>query len=312
MFESKNLTDPEKVFIIYHRVDLDWLFGGAIAKRILTRVLTEKKSNFEITMVPQHYWDHIDIQQMKWANIIMVDFSLPKEQMLRLNIHTNFVWIDHHKSAIEEMTGIDIKWVRSTEDAACKLALEFLDPDKEEGVGIYDCINLLSEYDARHSKNPLWRSDILPYQFGVRHHVELDIEKAEKFLIDTPDPTLIKNLWSIIIENNRIMWKQWMQKSWVIEMARKNTDWTLSEKPYRCLTLLGPVGWWSQVFESVYNPELHDLMVYISYNVAKKEFSVSLYSTKEDIDASELAKQFWGGGHHGAAGFSCKTLPFEI
>jgi len=95
-------------------------------------------------------------------------------------------------------------------------------------------------------------------------------------------------------------------------MARKNPDWTLAANPYKCLALFGPAGGWSQIFQSVYNPELHDLMIYISYNITNKEFSVSLYSTKDDIDASELAKQFWGGGHHGAAGFSCKTLPFEI
>jgi nanoRNase/pAp phosphatase (c-di-AMP/oligoRNAs hydrolase) len=39
---------------------------------------------------------------------------------------------------------------------------------------------------------------------------------------------------------------------------------------------------------------------------------VSLYSTRDDIDCGAIAKTYGGGGHKGAAGFQCDTLPFPI
>jgi nanoRNase/pAp phosphatase (c-di-AMP/oligoRNAs hydrolase) len=38
------------------------------------------------------------------------------------------------------------------------------------------------------------------------------------------------------------------------------------------------------------------------------EWIISLYS--RNIDVSEIAKKYGGGGHKGAAGFHCKDLPF--
>lgn len=42
----------------------------------------------------------------------------------------------------------------------------------------------------------------------------------------------------------------------------------------------------------------------VSYYInAQQQLSVSLYSTRADVDCSEVAKVFGGGGHKGAAGF---------
>ena len=42
------------------------------------------------------------------------------------------------------------------------------------------------------------------------------------------------------------------------------------------------------------------------------KWTVSIYSTNKNIDCSELAKKYGGGGHKGAAGFQCENLPFSI
>ena len=66
----------------------------------------------------------------------------------------------------------------------------------------------------------------------------------------------------------------------------------------------------SQFFESVYDPEKHDIMV--AYCQMKDgRWKVSLYSTKPEIDCGAIAKAFDGGGHKGAAGFVCDKLPWE-
>ena len=66
----------------------------------------------------------------------------------------------------------------------------------------------------------------------------------------------------------------------------------------------------SQLFDSVWNEEAYDMMV--AYQHVKGEhWTVSMYSTKENIDCSVIAKKHGGGGHKGAAGFQIKEFPFK-
>ena len=57
----------------------------------------------------------------------------------------------------------------------------------------------------------------------------------------------------------------------------------------------------SQVFKGFYNEAKHDIMICWHFN--GKVFKYSLYSTKNNIDVSEIAVKHGGGGHKGAAGF---------
>jgi len=40
------------------------------------------------------------------------------------------------------------------------------------------------------------------------------------------------------------------------------------------------------------------------------KWTCSLYADKPEVDASAICKARGGGGHKGAAGFQCETLPF--
>ena len=61
----------------------------------------------------------------------------------------------------------------------------------------------------------------------------------------------------------------------------------------------------SEYFKSVDNGT-YDLLIPFSFD--GDEWIISLYS--RNIDVSEIAKKYGGGGHKGAAGFHCKELPF--
>lgn len=54
----------------------------------------------------------------------------------------------------------------------------------------------------------------------------------------------------------------------------------------------------------------YDLMITFCRR-SDRLWNVSLYSTKASIDCGAVAKTFGGGGHKGAAGFQCESLPFE-
>jgi hypothetical protein len=67
----------------------------------------------------------------------------------------------------------------------------------------------------------------------------------------------------------------------------------------------------SKFFDSV-DPDTYQLKMPFVFDGTK--FTVSIYFDKGersyDIDCSELAERFGGGGHPGASGFQCETLPF--
>jgi hypothetical protein len=64
----------------------------------------------------------------------------------------------------------------------------------------------------------------------------------------------------------------------------------------------------SQIFDSVWDESKYDLMITFGVR-ANGMWTMSFYSTKENVDCSEIAKIFNGGGHAGAAGCNFKTLP---
>jgi nanoRNase/pAp phosphatase (c-di-AMP/oligoRNAs hydrolase) len=64
----------------------------------------------------------------------------------------------------------------------------------------------------------------------------------------------------------------------------------------------------SFLFDSVYDPSLHDLM--IAFCRTENGWKLTFFSTKNDIDCSEIAKKYGGGGHKGSAGATLKELPF--
>ena len=69
----------------------------------------------------------------------------------------------------------------------------------------------------------------------------------------------------------------------------------------------------SKLFDSVYDPAKHHLMItFVRLKLPSHKWTVSLYSTRDDVDCGEIAKAFGGGGHKGAAGFQCVDLPFEF
>ena len=108
---------------IYHN-DTDGRASAAIVHRALGP---------DIAMCEMKYGDSFPLDEVLFADhIIIVDFSLPREDMERLAAYHQFTWIDHHKSAIEELGDISEDWpgVRQTGEAACVLTWQYYFPDK--------------------------------------------------------------------------------------------------------------------------------------------------------------------------------------
>jgi hypothetical protein len=61
-------------------------------------------------------------------------------------------------------------------------------------------------------------------------------------------------------------------------------------------------------FDSAFRHGAHDLMVAYVHNGTT--WKVSLYSSKPGVHCGEIARRYGGGGHAGAAGFTCAALPW--
>ena len=147
-----------KTVCIYHSLDLDGWMSAAIVKHWWIRV---QNSSFIQGITNKNYYtnpntgeDNIEFigynygqpipDLSEYYKVIMCDISFPNEIMeeIELNCATDeFIWIDHHKSAIESVNTdiiINIKdddirhinGLRDTKYAACELTWKYFFPNE--------------------------------------------------------------------------------------------------------------------------------------------------------------------------------------
>lgn len=286
----------------YHSADLDGHCSGAIVKFF----------NPECELFPINYgqdfpWDKIE----KMERVFMVDFSLqPFEGMQRLNTLCDLVWIDHHKTAIDDAptAGLLLKGLQRVGIGACALTWEYFSSEP-----VPYAVILLAEYDVWNHTDT-WT---LPFQYGLR-------------LKNTwPEERLI---WGDLFRGGVDAVRPYVEAGRVILEYEAQTNAKFC-KAYAFETLFNwghkdcpneyPTHQFkaicvnkgftnSKVFDSAWNPEKHDLMItFCRLPLPKQQWTVSLYSDKPEINCGAIAKSFGGGGHKGAAGFQCKELPFD-
>jgi len=222
-------------------------------------------------------WDTIAPSE----TILMTDFSLqPFSDMVRLEKACYLVWIDHHKSAIEEATKVNFSAAGLLEigTGACILTYRYL----FRPTTIPTFVRLLGEYDVWDHSDPR----TLPFQYGMR-------------LLDT-DP------------NNKEMWDGSIVLKYVTQYYNKYAESCVLETEivgHKCLAINLMLAN-SQLFDSVWDNKEYDIMVAFGWRGGK--WNVSLYTDKDGVDVSVIAKSFGGGGHKQAAGFQCEELPFAL
>ena len=238
--------------------------------------------------------------------VFLVDFSLPftDQGMLRLNEVSKLNWIDHHKTALDEAHAKGFLASKgqllSVKRAACELTWEYLFHDKP----VPYAVTLFGRYDVwDHEDYP----DALPFQYGARAH-GLSVQDG---------PFSSERLWSLLFSDT-----DWLvgghqfgvshlislgttilkYQEQMNETTAKKYAFTSMWGSLHCLCINAPAGG-SKLLESIYDENNHHLMIVFCYAGAKRGWGFGLYSSRGDIDCSEIAKRYGGGGHKGAAGF---------
>ena len=280
----------------YHSADLDGHCSGAIVKYKFP-----KCEMFGINYGDEFPWETINQDE----TIFMVDFGLQPffPHMVDLHLKCNLIWIDHHKSAIQEYEVARVNDLElaipgalcfDNSCAGCELTWTHLF-DSE----VPRAVRLLSQYDVWNHSD----ADTLPFQFGLRQyetHPNEQIFWRQLFGVDGINP-----LDQIIGEGTIILNYQASEnKKYCSECAfETELDGLKCIAVNKMLTN-------SQVFDSVWDNEKYHVM--LTFGFRKGKWTVSLYSDREDVDVSIIAKERGGGGHKGAAGFQCELLPFRI
>lgn len=285
------------LYCIYHNRDLDGYCSGAIVKYRYP----------EAQLIGFDYQD--DVEQLfakikPNSKVIMVDVSLKMPLMKRLSDHVggveNFMWIDHHISAIKEFQAYEkeigedfVNYRLFSDIAACEITWRELFPDRPVPISV----QLLGEYDTWRNHNiTRWESMILPFQFGMRLECNSP-ETFNKYLFED-----IHAMPYAIIESGNTILKY---QSRINETQCKKAAFEYEFEGYTAICLNGG-GFNSDVFKSVYDERKHDIMMPFQFN--GNLWTVSLYTTKDHIDVSVLAKNRGGGGHKKAAGFQVKRI----
>ena len=286
---------------VYHNKDLDGYCSGAIVKRKYP----------DAVMLGWDYGQPLPFQEIDpiGEDIILIDISFPMSDMFELaEVAKSFTWVDHHISAINDYNnfpielrkGATITAILENGIAACEGGWQYLFPDDPMPTAVM----LAGKYDTWRNQDKYdWDNAILPFQFGMR----MFCSSPETFppeLLDWYDNVTDNPVYNIIHEGKLILSYQKTQN----ERACKSS-FEIQFEGLRAICLNNG-GANSQVFDSVYDESKHDVM--IPFVFTGKHWTFSLYTTKDEVDCSVIAKSKGGGGHKKAAGFQLKDLPSEF
>lgn len=281
--------------IFYHKSDFDGVCSAAIILRKFPCCelygLEHDGSSFP--------WDKVSFSDsIIRRKVYLVDFSLDVVSMGRLNSVCDLVWIDHHISSITSCCDLDIPGLRSASYSACELVWRYINPSFSLPLSV----KYLGIYDSwRNSDKVLWEKSVVPFHYGMLCVPSLMSPSYylwdSLFCDDSLVPLILEAGFSIKSYQDGINRRIALSHSYEVDFFGN-----------RCI-VLNTQGKGSSSFDSIYDPSKHDLMLSYSYSGSSSRWLISLYSTKSDIDCSEIAVNFGGGGHKGAAGFSSVNFP---
>lgn len=298
---------------IYHSRDIDGFTSGAIIKRWYDTLMfayihddiSLKESLGDFHFIGYDYGQKLDFgklsPELHKHDIIMIDVSLKMEDMFALSKECrSFTWIDHHLSAINDYESVKDNFPKNFHAvlengiAACEVAWNYYFPKEP----MPEAVKLLGEYDTwRNLDKYRWEERILPFQFGMRLHCI----SPETFVTDVIGAGGMSVVNRICEEGKTVLKYQ----SNINETQCKKAAFEFYFKGLRAICLNGG-GFNSDVFKSVYDESKHDIMMPFQFD--GKQWTVSLYTTKDDIDCSAIAKSMGGGGHLRASGFTVKDI----
>ncbi|MDO8622611.1 MAG: DHH family phosphoesterase [archaeon] len=273
--------------ITYFHNDLDGRASAAIVYRKFGNV---------VKFIECSYKDTIDLSIIKPQDkVIIVDFSFRPEIMEKVySVTSDVIWIDHHKTALDYKYSKIPKGIRDIKYSGCELTWKYYYPTEDMPT----FIRLIGDMD-------MWRwkyNDTMAFTTGLLLYDQ------------TPNSKLWLSLFREYENDENSYFSELTQQGYYCVKFRENFCKEYLEQygfetkfeGYTCFAL-GLAEFGSLAF----GDKIKKYDILISFEFDGTNWTVGLYSEKENIDVGKLAQKYGGGGHKGAAGFTVKELPFR-
>lgn len=321
-------TGENRVFIFHHN-DFDGYSGGAVLYKYFTEELGFSKDQILSKVIIYPTNDKTFIIEgveppTKEDFVVVVDYSITKLTKKYLNEIAEqsygTLWIDHHKTSLEVCYKTDCTEL-ALEDGKARLEAKF-----------YKIVNMnysgaLLAYKTLYpnTKTP----EILKYvdDFDRWVHKYPESKKLNAgFTAIKSYKDISDKYWRVLL-NNTDMDNEHNKKAEELCLKFLSTTGALIlsydrerfESLINRIAYFGRIEHFSQYRTLVVNTQGHSSVfcgrldddnvdIGLLYYYDGKKYCYSIYSTKTDIDVSEIAKYYGGGGHKGAAGFFSDKL----
>lgn len=292
--------------IFYHN-DLDGRCAGNIViqfyqhlhPNIYTDYFEKDVNVFEVDYVMDLPLDKVNDEEL----VFFVDYSF-KENTLHVLTELmakdcQIIWIDHHTSSLnlcEKYPQLkDIEGIRQDGISGAALTYMFIHDVAFDDVPLY--IRLVSDYDCWKYK---YGDTTTHFKLGVETHPYDALDKIwDKLYDDTSEHR--EETQNLINVGKTI--KQYIDND--NNYYRDHFAYESEIDGHKVLVVNKKSNSW--VFGDRYN----DYPLVMTYVFDGTNYTYSIFSSNPDVDCSEIAKKFGGGGHKGAAGFSNKELLFK-
>lgn len=273
----------------YHGEDFDGIGSAAIVHNFLEAELIPLYRAGPITIIP---WNKLSPA----STVFVCDYTLsPFHNMLKIYDYVeNFIWLDHHISALREADTYNVHLLgkRDIAKAACELTWEWF-ADAE----LPWAIKMLGRFDVwDFQKHP----QAVSFQYGLKSYKEAynpkNIMWAKLLKNDKDTLHQILNRGSTILKYMDVQWEENLQNAFAVTFEGHTA------------LALNLIHGGRLAFNHVKDPEEYDIL--ITFYRKNSVWGVTLFSNKPNVDVSKIAKKYGGGGHSAAAGFGCESLPF--
>jgi len=287
----------------YHSADLDGKCAGFWVKEFAKR-----SDDYGFELIGINYGQEFPFDKInKGEMVYIVDYSISPDEMRQLLNITEFViWIDHHKTAIEKYKDFeyDIRGIRHDGIAGCMLTYGYLRYVLDTGWNVNANLFMIEKYikSAPMFTKLIADYDVWTFEYG-------DDTKAFQLGLQSEENSPESDIWLNMEYGNLILKGRAMiqYRDSFAESYCKHKGFETEFEGYKCFAInLAMCG--TEHFKSVDNGT-YDVFIGFSYN--GEDWNVSLRSAKENVDVSEIAKKYGGGGHRSASGFNTKELLFK-
>jgi len=274
-----DLLDPTRKTICLYHNDPDGCCSAAIVRRAFGPSLVLQPLEIG-DPVP---WEAIEACQQ----VVLADYSLQLEEMQRLRDGRQLVWIDHHKTSLEQFSPAmaEVPGEREDGTAACVLTWRTFFP----GSPVPRAVQLIGDRDV-------WRMQFADTRAFSEGLYQQNLNPAND------------ELWRPLLDDDQDRVKELTERGRLLYEARL-TGIAASVARHGFETVFE--GHRTLAINHRGSGDMGEYIRQAGYAVAycyaetvragRLQTVVTLYS--DEVDVSEIARKYGGGGHRGAAGF---------